>query len=181
MEAMVQEMIFEEMSGDINETKLENLLETNESLENFNMLVLTNDAKFNGANALLMGDLLERIHERTGEDFIILPSSIHEVIIIPDPDNLRMGLDEMAEMVTEINNNEVEPEERLSNKVYRYDSQRKEVVDAYKYEQRKVLDSIDEKTIILPPSITYFSAVSIAFEFPAVKKTVSYFLGRLII
>ena len=76
---------------------------------------------------------------------MIVPSSIHEVIIIPNLDNLPIGLEELPGIIAEMNGNEVSPEERLSNKVYRYDSQRKEVVDNFTYEQRKVLDSIDEK------------------------------------
>lgn len=156
--AIIHEMMFEAMLDELNlnETELEqyktmapkpeNLLETSDSLEGFDMCVLTNDARFNGANAILNENLLEKLFEKTGSDFVIVPSSIHEVIIIPNLDNVPIGLEELPGIIAEINGNEVSPEERLSNKVYRYDSQRKEVVDNFTYEQRKVLESIDANT-----------------------------------
>lgn len=62
--------------------------------------------------------------DKLGTDLYVLPSSVHEVIVIStqagEPDDLQ-------EMVQEINNSEVAPEERLSDSVYKFDSKVKEL------------------------------------------------------
>lgn len=89
-----------------------------EAPENFRMYVLTNRSKCFGASGILDQSMLNRISERLG-NFIVLPSSIHEVIVIPE--NEDMGdYSGLAEMVKEINVAAVLPEERLSNHVYVY-------------------------------------------------------------
>lgn len=56
--------------------------------------------------------------ERLGNDLYILPSSIHEVLLLP----VSMGTpEELAGIVKEVNRTLVLPEERLSDSVYRYD------------------------------------------------------------
>ena len=47
------------------------------------MLVLTNNVKLNGAAALFYPGVMDQAAERLGGDFIVLPSSTHEVIMIP--------------------------------------------------------------------------------------------------
>ena len=49
----------------------------------------------------------------------ILPSSIHEVIVLSA--NEFNQLDYLSKMVTEVNNDQVKKNERLSNNVYYYD------------------------------------------------------------
>lgn len=82
------------------------------------MYVCTNVAKVNGAGVILYKDLLKEFADRTGADFYILPSSIHETLLIPVADN--MELDYLASMVREVNASEVAPEEQLSDNVYIY-------------------------------------------------------------
>ena len=82
------------------------------------MYVLTNQSKYYGASGILDHSTLHRISEQIG-DFIVLPSSIHEVIIIPK--NEDMGdYSRLAAMVKEVNAAVVLPEERLSDHVYVY-------------------------------------------------------------
>ena len=52
------------------------------------------------------------------KDLIILPSSIHEVLLLPDDGDISYG--EMSRLVTHINRSEVPREDRLSNQVYLY-------------------------------------------------------------
>lgn len=47
------------------------------------MLVLTNNVQLNGAAALFYPGVMDQAAERLGGDFIVLPSSTHEVIMIP--------------------------------------------------------------------------------------------------
>lgn len=84
------------------------------------MYVLTNETKIYGASVILNPDMLEKAAETLGtDDFYILPSSVHEVIVIPAD----MGEDEeFMDMVWEINRSEVLPEEVLSDNIYAYDS-----------------------------------------------------------
>lgn len=83
------------------------------------MYVLTNEQKVNGAGVLFYPEMMDKIGDTLGSDYIILPSSTHEVIIVPD-DGSFTAL-EMQDMVAEVNSTEVEPEERLTDESYHYD------------------------------------------------------------
>ena len=62
------------------------------------------------------------------KDIIILPSSIHEVLLLPDEGDI--SCDEMSRLVTHINQTEVPKEDRLSNQVYLYSRETGEVTMA---------------------------------------------------
>lgn len=82
------------------------------------MWVISNDRGINGAISMLYEDKLHALAQQLEDDLYILPSSIHEVIAI----SASMGEpNELAQMVAEINMNQVALEERLSNQVYHYD------------------------------------------------------------
>ena len=102
--------------------------------ENPSMYVLSNAEKLNGAAALLDAKTMEDISEKLGGDFIVLPSSIHECIVLPV--NEDMDRHTLEAMVQDVNAGQVAPEERLSDHVYMYDSQEKELVLADKMEER---------------------------------------------
>lgn len=80
--------------------------------------VISNERGLNGAISMLYEDKLHTLAEELGADLYIMPSSIHETIAVSaefgDPYQL-------AEMVTEINMDQVSLDERLSNQVYHYD------------------------------------------------------------
>ncbi len=98
------------------------------------MFVLTNADKINGATCILDTKTMEDISEKIGGDFYIIPSSLHEVIILPDrPD---IDKDTLEHMVHDVNAGEVAPEDRLSDHVYMYDSVEKEIVLADKMPDR---------------------------------------------
>lgn len=88
------------------------------------MYVLTNGDRIYGASEILKEDTLCSIAEQMQDDFIILPSSVHEVIVIPKKDDEYARL---AEMVRETNATQLAPDEILSNHVYRYDRTTKEI------------------------------------------------------
>ena len=81
------------------------------------MYVLSNTMKMNGASALLDKKIMEEIVETFGE-FYILPSSIHEVLIVPVKSG--MDIETLENMVCEVNDTQVQLEERLSDHVYAY-------------------------------------------------------------
>lgn len=89
-----------------------------EEPERYPMYVLTNTRKSFGAVYMLFGNILEEIAEKIGEDYYLLPGSVHECILVPV--SVDMDEEELQCMVQEINKTQVEPEELLSNSVYRY-------------------------------------------------------------
>ena len=94
--------------------KMEKLLAEQEIIS---LYVLTNKIGINGAAVILYDNVLKMIAEELESDLIILPSSIHEVIVIKDdgadPDILK-------QIVCEVNLCEVTAVEVLSGNVYRY-------------------------------------------------------------
>ena len=92
--------------------------------------VVTNDIMTKGAVAMEYKDVLHDLSDKIGrdnqKDFIILPSSIHEVIVTPVPhcDLNQDRYESLCNMVRDINREEVAPEDRLSDHVYFYDYER---------------------------------------------------------
>ncbi|MCR5604754.1 MAG: DUF5688 family protein [Lachnospiraceae bacterium] len=103
--------------------------------EHPSMYVLSNSITLNGAAALLDAKTMEDISQKLGGDFIVLPSSIHEVIVLPA--DVEMDRRDLEAMVQDVNAGEVAPEDRLSDHVYMYDSKEKELVLADRMEERK--------------------------------------------
>lgn len=83
------------------------------------MYVLTNPDKIDGAAVLARDGVVEKIAELVDTNYFVLPSSIHEVLIVPDNGNIQAK--ELTDMVREINRTQVSPEERLSDKIQYYD------------------------------------------------------------
>ena len=89
-----------------------------ETQDERSMYVITNESKLFGAASMLYEEPLYELAEKIGSDLYILPSSIHEVIAV----SADFGSpDEWAEMVYEINMDQVDINDRLSNQVYCYD------------------------------------------------------------
>ena len=93
------------------------------------MYVISNSEKTFGAAALLDADAMDKIEQQIGE-FYILPSSVHECILVPKTDE--MDLATLENMVQEVNATQVAPNEVLSDHVYKYDSETKEIFRADK-------------------------------------------------
>ncbi len=82
------------------------------------MYVLTNHDKFYGDSLILYPDLLSEIRKNCKTDFYLLPSSVHEFIIIPD-DGV-VDRQELKELVRSVNQSSVGDEDYLSDNVYLY-------------------------------------------------------------
>lgn len=81
------------------------------------MYVATNRSKLGGASILLYTEYFKNLAEQLDDDLYILPSSIHEVLVVP----ASIGEPEMLkDMVQCVNTEEVAPEEVLSSNVYKY-------------------------------------------------------------
>lgn len=82
------------------------------------LYVLTNQAGLNGAACLLYDGIIKDFADRIGSDLIILPSSIHEVLLLPDSHSDEY--DGLRQMVESINAEDVPREDILSNELYLY-------------------------------------------------------------
>lgn len=85
------------------------------------MWVLSNLSSRFGAGLLLNRELLSKMGDQVKDDFYIIPSSVHEVLIVPTV----MDADELKHIIQDINANEVEPQDRLSDVPYYWDNERK--------------------------------------------------------
>ena len=90
------------------------------------MKVLTNDERFFGAACLLTPEHFQKIADEAGKDLFLLPSSVHEIIALPD-DGSYSRLD-LEKMVIEVNTTQVVGYEVLSDHVYRYSREAKTVL-----------------------------------------------------
>lgn len=106
------------------EGKVQNLLKKTEDLTE-SLYALTNEQGLLGAAVMLYPDLMKQIAERIKTPFYIIPSSVHEVLILPKKEG--MALSEVKDMVRTVNRSAVEPEDFLSDNVYCYDARTREI------------------------------------------------------
>lgn len=99
------------------------------------MYVASTHDKSNGAGIIAYPGFMEMAAEKIGGDFFVLPSSVHEVILVPD--NGTGDFHELEAMVQEVNATQVDPRDQLSDKVYHYDSKDKVFELAEKFDSRK--------------------------------------------
>ena len=115
------------------------------------LFVATVPDKIQGAGVLAYQDFMEQAAERVGGDFFILPSSIHEILLVRDDGTF--DINHLEDMVKQVNETEVAPEDLLTDSVYHYDSKEKVFELAEKYEERvatrkreSTLDKLQEKS-----------------------------------
>lgn len=89
-----------------------------DELEDTPLYILSNRDGVKGAAAVLYEGVLETFAGQMGADLWILPSSIHEVLLMPCDES--RDVEGLKEMVRFINQEEVPEEDILSNNVYRY-------------------------------------------------------------
>ena len=82
------------------------------------LYVLSNRSRVHGAACMLYPDLLKDFAEAMGQDIYIIPSSVHEVLLLPT--DSRQEAAYIKEMVQEVNDTQVNMEELLSYSVYFY-------------------------------------------------------------
>lgn len=77
------------------------------------MYIISNHSRQKGASAILNKEILKQFaNEHNCKKLVILPSSVHECILIPCSDE-EMSIDSFDAMVQEVNSTQVSPEERL--------------------------------------------------------------------
>lgn len=106
--------VIEELSGTLQEEGEED------------MYVLSNRLRSHGAAVILYDQRLEGIGTYLKGSYYVLPSSIHEVIIVPE--RAAPGKRLLSQMVGEINRTQVADEEVLSDHAYYYDREKKKLI-----------------------------------------------------
>lgn len=92
------------------------------------LFVLTNDYGVEGASTICYPEVLSDIADKFGENIFILPSSIHEVILVPESRGI--PIENLKKMVVSINATQVKILERLTDDVYVYDKERSQLFSA---------------------------------------------------
>ena len=108
------------------------------------LYVATVPDKIHGAGIIAYQDFMDQAAERVGGSFYILPSSLHEVLLVPD--NGQMTLPELESMVREVNATQVAPEDKLTDSVYHYDAQAKVFELGEKFVEREATKESAEKS-----------------------------------
>lgn len=136
MSSMMDKMMREDMRrAGMTEEEIDLYFE-NMGLNDPNPLtVVTNEHQTNGAAVLFYPGQMEKLGESVKGDFFILPSSTHEVLILPDDGG--MTYQELKAMVMEINSTQVSPEDRLADEVYHYDTKDRVFEKAGSFEERQ--------------------------------------------
>lgn len=89
------------------------------------LYVLSNKRRTDGAACMLYPSLIEDFAKAIGSDLYIIPSSIHELLLLPARGT--DSSDELKSMIREINETQLLTEEVLSNSLYFYDCTAKEI------------------------------------------------------
>ena len=113
----LESALFGALSGQEDSPEIEDINVDDYSMPFF---LLTNKQKVKGATMVMNDKVMDRITDKLG-DIYVLPSSVDEVIVVPksmagDPEML-------ANMVKQVNEDAVRPEDRLSDNIYEYNSQ----------------------------------------------------------
>lgn len=129
--SQTQDRIFFSSLGDfINQFASEEPIIGGDSL----FYILTNEKKEYGATVTSYPQALKQVREQLGDDFFIVPSSTHEVLIVPKktaicPRDLRAVLREM--------NQNIKPEEILGSEVYEFRSSTNKIHKSVKEEKER--------------------------------------------
>ena len=85
------------------------------------MYVATCNNGINGAGCIFYPEFMDQAADKLGGSFFVLPSSVHEVILLLDTGD--MSYRDLESIVREINTSMLKPEDQLSDSVYHYDAE----------------------------------------------------------
>ena len=97
--------------------------------------IATNKTGFHGAAVAAYPDFCEQAAEKLGGSFFMLPSSVHEFILIKDDG--RQKAKDLNKMIRNVNETVLEPRDFLSDQCYHYDAKTKVLETGLKYDKAK--------------------------------------------
>lgn len=118
LEQLITKMVWLDMGGKEDELPCH-------SFDGYPTRVLSNARRKYGAACILYPGLLERIAEKEQGSFYIIPSSVHETILVKDTG--AESADKLKGMVYEVNREVLEPEDVLTDSLYYYDAAEKRI------------------------------------------------------
>lgn len=127
MRCILSENYMDEHDVFIPDEMMNQILYKSDSIQhNYQMFVLSNMKGINGATSMLYPNAIRDFAYQINSNFYILPSSIHEVILVPDQNNIKK--ETLEEMVKDINYTQVPPDEILSDRVYYYSKENNVII-----------------------------------------------------
>lgn len=118
----MQDLLTELLKGEMDDVSEGDLLD---SPKDVSMQILSNRVRMFGAVTMLYPGVLQKLADELQANLYILPSSVHEVILVEDTGEEDILY--LKQMVKEVNETQVLPEEILSDSVYYYDREKCEV------------------------------------------------------
>lgn len=93
--------------------------------DHINMFVLSNESALNGASCMLYDSVIRNFAKVQGKNIIILPSSIHEVILVPEQEDT--DIEFLQNLVIDANKSAVGLIDLLSDSIYYYQLEKDEI------------------------------------------------------
>ena len=90
-----------------------------------NLYILSNTKNSYGAKYMTDKDALEKFADICESSFYIIPSSVHEVLLLPE--NTEMTRDQLRDVINEVNQYVLSDLEYLSDKLYYYDRDKRTI------------------------------------------------------
>lgn len=123
MEEVIRDILKKDMQEalnpyDMQDAMIDSLLSDLDKDKKIPMYIMTNIQGINGASTLLYQKTLNSFANELQSDFYILPSSIHEIILVPFQE--QFSKDSLRSMVCDVNQTQVPVDEILSDHVYIY-------------------------------------------------------------
>lgn len=120
MEEVIKGMLADEFitgeEDDLSVELLDRFISNNSNSSKQKMYILSNQKGINGASCLIYENVLQEFANQIYSDFYILPSSIHEIILVPYEKDIT--IEKLTEMVKDVNRTQVAGDEVLSDRVY---------------------------------------------------------------
>ncbi len=142
MDLMVPEFMREHRT---NEEEAKRSVETAISENIPELLCVTNDIGLNGAVCIVFSDVQQKLAETIGGDYYVLPSSVHETLVMPKTG--RINCAELQAMIQMINAEAVSEDERLSDHIYEYNAEKRILHMADSVLQKEPLEKTPENMV----------------------------------
>ena len=136
MDKMMENMMRNDMrAAGVKEEDIDQMMEEMYQTMGVPLTIVTNEQMLDGAAVLFYPGQMDQIGELLKGDYYILPSSTHEMLVLPDDGEMTSR--ELKRMVMAVNNSEVRPEEKLADEVYHYDTKDRIFEKASAFEERQ--------------------------------------------